>query len=338
MAEVIAARVEVCDDRNQKYTVPYWRVRSGKNGPCLLVTAAIHGTELHGVESIRRFLPLAADGLARGECLLVPVANPLAVQKRQPHMDFDSRRYFGTDTRHNANCVWPGAAGGNNAERLAHALFQQVVPRATHLIDLHAYSRIWAPVVYARTNYAPSLQLARAAGLRFGRHSDAYPDAAQRPVFPCILSTLFNETDRTAIAIELSGQCVIAEAEAACGLRAIVNCCKSLEMLPGEPEILSGPMVWLNDARELKIAAPHAGLFIPAPVALGGRLEKDALLGCVLDLQDLRQTPVRAPAAGWLYRFGPIRGVSKNDIAEDPMTVMHPYTTAGEILAIILGD
>ncbi len=293
-----------------------------------------HGTPR--VESIRRFLPLAATAWP-GE-FAAPVANPWRVQNGSRIWDLLTSRYF-TDTRHNANCVWPESRRRQQRRAAGACAFFTVVPRAD-ASDRSArlFPHSWAPIVYARTNYAPSLQLARAAGLRFGRHSDAQPDAGQRPVFPCILSTLFNETGRAAIAIELSGQCAIAETEAACGLRAIVNCCKSLGMLPGEPEIPPGPMVWLNDAPELKIAAPHAGLFIPAPVALGGHLEKDALLGCVLDVQDLRQTPVLAPAAGWLYRFGPIRGASKNDIAEDPMTVMHPYTTAGEILAVILGD
>lgn len=337
MPEVMVAKVDAFTDQNQKYTVPYWHVRSGKSGPCLLVTAAIHGTELHGAEVIRRLLPLVAEELMRGECLLIPIVNPLAVQKRQPHMDFDSRRYFGTDRRHNANCVWPGAADGSNAERLAHALYQQIVPQATHLLDLHAYSRIWAPIVYARTNYTPSLELARATALRFARHSDANPSAKNRPEFPCTLSTLFNETDRAAIAIELSGQFVITESEVVCGLRAVLNCFKFLEMLPGDLEKTQGPMVWLNDAKEIKIAAPHAGLFMPAPVALGARMEKGFLLGYMLDERDLRQTPVHVPEAGWLYQFGPIRGVSKNDIAGDVMTVMHPYTTAGETLAIVFG-
>ncbi len=335
MATLTVRTVQATDTRNTAYPVPYWEVDSGRPGPCLLVTAILHGTEVQGGAAVWRLLPEAARDLARGSLLLMPVCNPEAVRRRQPHVDFDPTRYYGSDTANNVNCSWPGRADGTNAERLADALYRQLLPRATHGFDVHAYSRIWAPIAYARTGHAESLAMARATGFPFGRHAEWRPEVQQRPVFPCTLSSLYNDTGRAGICVELSGQFGFWEDEVARGVRALRNVARLLGLLPGAPELPAAPMVWLNDSEQVPVPAPRAGLFLPAPLQPGDRVEAGAELGAVLGLADLEAVPVRAPAAGTLYQYGPIRGVSKHDMAKDPLTIMHPYAAAGETLAVL---
>ena len=112
MARVERKSVNVRLVSGERYQVPYWQIHSGRTGPRLLVTAALHGNELQGPEILRRWLRLAGKELARGSCVLIPFANPEAVRRRHPHIDFEHNHYYGNDSRNNVNCSWPGMADG----------------------------------------------------------------------------------------------------------------------------------------------------------------------------------------------------------------------------------
>ena len=43
---------------------------------------------------------------------------------RQPHIDFELGRYYGSDRENNVNCSWKGTPDGTDAQRLSHALFE----------------------------------------------------------------------------------------------------------------------------------------------------------------------------------------------------------------------
>ena len=104
----------------------------------MALTAAVHGDELNGV-SIIHHLAFGDDHIAdtnddhidvsklAGTLLCVPVVNVegMILQTRSTPDGRDLNRLF------------PGKATGNQAQRIAHALFEQVVRRANYLIDLH---------------------------------------------------------------------------------------------------------------------------------------------------------------------------------------------------------
>lgn len=50
-------------------------VHGRRPGPCLLVTAAVHGDEINGVEIIRRVLSIKQLDKLRGTLLAIPVVN-----------------------------------------------------------------------------------------------------------------------------------------------------------------------------------------------------------------------------------------------------------------------
>lgn len=335
MAVVKVRKLEVTQADGGSYQVPYWEITTGMEGSCVLVTAAFHGNELQGSEVLRRCQSLLAEQLTRGRCLLVPFANLCAIQQRQPHIDYELGRYYGSDCVNNANAVWPGKLDGSNAQRLGYALYHSVVAEATHNLDLHSWNRYWATTALARTDYQPSLQLARITALRFARHAVYLPEVKKRPVFPCTLTSLFNDTGRAAICIEFSGQYALYEREIARGVRAVKNYFRFLDMLPGALEGQDDVMVWLNDAEEAKITAPHSGLFCPAALATSDQVAQGDLLGTLLSDDDLRVTEIRAPMPGYLYQLGAVRGVGKTDTVADQQTTLHHYVSQGEILAVI---
>ena len=314
------------------YTIPYWRVDSGRPGPCVLVTSALHASELQGAEILRRVAPHLAQQLLCGSCLLVPFANPVAVQRRQPHIDFEHGRYYGADFVNNVNCTWPGDPAGSNAQRLSHALLNTVVSRASHLIDLHCWQHLRAATGLTRANREDCAALVNATGLPFARASEWRPEITERPVTPCTLSSYFNDTDRVGICIEFSGQYGFWEEQIELGERALLNAFRHLEMLPGEPARPLRPTIWLNESRELNVSALASGVFVPEPLSLGQCVGKGDLLGRILSLGDLGATDVSAPETGYLFRLGPMHDVG----FEQTRMFMHPHVDEGQELATLV--
>ena len=332
MLEVEARFVEAEKTDGEKYRIPYWEVQSDQTGPCVLMTAAMHGNEVQGAEVLRRFLPLVEEGLVRGSCLMVPFANPLAVRGHQPHIDFELSRYPGYDKRDNLNCTWPGDANGNNAERLSNALSRALEGRATHLIDLHCWNLFWATSVLAREGHDMAERLANVTALRFGKRTGWYPERDERPVLPCTLSAYLNDTDRAAICIEFAGQYGVWHREVDRGVRALANCLRILEMLPGELEGQDEGPVWMNDAEESKALAPCSGLFVRAAWHTSDWVDEGASLGHILSDADLSCVEVKAEASGYLYQYG----CAHENTSEHSMMWTHPHVKEGEAVAIVI--
>lgn len=321
--------VETCLRDGSSYRVPYWHVDSGKDGPSVLVTAALHGTELQGSEMLRQFLPTLRKKLLRGSCMLFPFANPAAVRRQQPHIDFEFGRNYGRDRVNNVNGTWPGKADGSSAQRLSHALYEAVVKPATHLIDLHCWQRKQAATGLARTGRQDSLDVVNASGLPFGRHSEWEPHIKQRPVTPCTLSSIFHDTDRTAMTVEFSGQYGFWPEQLNLGLGALTNVFRHFHMLAGAPRRPARPTVWLNDSKQIKVKAPTSGVFVPASVELGGWIDRGEPLGHIFAIGSLKSFTVEAPGAGYLWRMGPMHTQQDKQVR----MLFHPYVEKGEQVA-----
>ena len=314
-----------------EYRVPYWDVRSETAGPCVLVTAALHGNELQGCEAIRRFLPELQEGMLRGRCLLVPMANPEAIRQHWPHIDFELGKSYSSDRMNNVNCTWPGNAEGTNAQRLSHALFEALVGEATHCIDLHTWNCFWAATALPRAGCPGSMQLAKATALRFIQAGQGPASDTKGPVTPTLLTSYFLGTGRPALAIEFSGQYGFSERQVGRGVRALRNCFRLLDMLPGAMEGMEEPQILLNEADMVEVPAPVSGLFVAEDYAPSDPIEQGARLGHVFCLDDLSTTDIVAPCSGFLYQFG----AAHPKTSEHTMMWTHPYSPEGEVIAKI---
>ena len=123
-------------------------------GPCLLVTAAMHGNELNGTEIINRLLEFAAVKKCRGTLIAVPVLNVQGLVNRS--------RYLPSGI--SLNSCFPGSANGTMGSRIAHIITQELVAKADVCIDLQTgfinYSNL--PQAYVTPGDAASRELALA--------------------------------------------------------------------------------------------------------------------------------------------------------------------------------
>jgi hypothetical protein len=138
--------------------MPVHVVHGRRSGPVLLVSAAVHGDEINGVEIIRRLLAHKSIDSIKGTLIAIPVVNVYG---------FVSKSRYLPDRR-DLNRSFPGSENGSMASRLAHVLMTQILPHTTHIIDLHtgAVNRENLPQIRARLRGDAELgQLARAFGV-----------------------------------------------------------------------------------------------------------------------------------------------------------------------------
>lgn len=138
-------------------TMPVVVQHGRREGPRLLISAAIHGDELNGIEIIRRLLGHSAIERLRGTLIAVPFVNAYGV--------LNHSRYL--PDRRDLNRSFPGSDRGSLAARVAHVFMHEVVARCTHGVDLHtgARHRSNLPQIRADLSDPETARLARAFGV-----------------------------------------------------------------------------------------------------------------------------------------------------------------------------
>ncbi len=136
--------------------IPLSVVHGVRPGPRLVVTAAVHGNELNGVEMVRQIRADVDPVRLRGTLLLVFIANPIAFIMQSRDLP-DGR---------DLNRVFPGTEKGSMAAQIAGDLFEKVILRADYGIDLHtaAQGRTNLPHVRADLRMPSVRRLAHAFG------------------------------------------------------------------------------------------------------------------------------------------------------------------------------
>lgn len=261
-------------------SIPVHIVSGKRNGPCLFVSAAIHGDEINGVEIIRRLLKLPALKRLSGTLIAVPIVNV--------HGLINHSRYL--PDRRDLNRSFPGSEKGSLAARLAHLFMQEIVSQSTHGIDLHtgAIHRTNLPQVRANMDDEETNKLARAFDV------------------PVIISSTLRDGSLREAAAENGIPMLLYEAGEAlrfdevsirAGVKGIVNVMRLLEMLPASRRKTTKQIDPVVARSSSWIRASDSGIF-RAMIPLGGRVKKGTLLGVVADPFGEREIQIISPFSG----------------------------------------
>ncbi|HNS32233.1 MAG TPA: succinylglutamate desuccinylase/aspartoacylase family protein [bacterium] len=327
-----------------EFKIAYWEIDSGKEGPILLITAALHGNEVHGSEVIRRFCPIAEKNIVKGRMIMIPFANPLALWNRRPHIVstlahpkgreiWDAeKKILRFDLHDNINCTWPGDPDGNEPSQVTHVLYNKIVKQATHLIDMHCWSRFTVTAALSDER-KDIMSISKAAALpAISVRPGTETATGKIPGFPCTLGMLFRATGRIGLDMEFSGQYVLYEKEVVRGVRMLSNCSKHIGMFRGKPEGMEETvMVLESKTKQVPVKAPNEGLFAESGLSVGDYVKKGDILGTLFSDRTLKTKEIKAPVDGYLYVYGHHRRFCDADLAE-----MHPYSDKGDTLAIII--
>ncbi|MDH5738650.1 MAG: succinylglutamate desuccinylase/aspartoacylase family protein, partial [Gammaproteobacteria bacterium] len=134
-----------------------------KPGPVLMISAAIHGDEINGVEIIRRLLRHPSMSNLRGVLMAIPVVNV--------HGFLNQTRYL-PDGR-DLNRSFPGSEKGSLSARVANKFTELLLSRCDYAIDIHtgARHRTNLPQLRVDLGNEKSRELAHAFGTPVVLHS-----------------------------------------------------------------------------------------------------------------------------------------------------------------------
>lgn len=108
--------------------LPFALLEGPEPGPCLLITAGVHGSEFCSIEAALRMMKLRPQEI-RGTLLVLPILNVQGFKARSIYvMPQDGK---------NLNRMFPGRPDGTASERLAHWLVSSVYPHVDAYLDLH---------------------------------------------------------------------------------------------------------------------------------------------------------------------------------------------------------
>lgn len=132
--------------------MPIKVVHGKMEGPCLLLTGAMHGNEINGTEIINRLLTLPMMSHVRGTLIAVPVLNVHGLINRSRHLP----------GRINFDRCFPGSKDGNHAERLTYLFSTEILSKANYCIDLQTGRESWTnlPQVFINENDNVARELA----------------------------------------------------------------------------------------------------------------------------------------------------------------------------------
>lgn len=192
------------------------KVFHGKQaGPCLLVTAAMHGNEINGTEIVNRLLNIAALKRLRGTLVAVPVMNVYGLINRTRYLPggIDLDRCF------------PGSKSGTHAARMAYIFTKEIFSKADVWIDLQTgflnYSNL--PQIYTNFDNEKAKSLAEVfnAPVISNTHNEKG-----------MLRTVASKTKKPFLIYQAGEAMRFDEHAIKVGINGILNVMRKLNMLP----------------------------------------------------------------------------------------------------------
>jgi len=110
-----------------KIEIPIIIERASIPGPTILITAAIHGDEINGVEIVRQLISRKINKPKRGTIICIPILNVFGF--------LNAQRSF-PDGR-DLNRSFPGTKRGSLASRVAYHFTNQILPHVDYCLDFH---------------------------------------------------------------------------------------------------------------------------------------------------------------------------------------------------------
>ena len=108
--------------------IPFCVIEGAAPGPCLVVTAGVHGSEYCSIEAALRLMATDPAGLS-GTLVVLPIVNVGGFRARSI--------YVMPEDGQNLNRMFPGKPDGTASQRLADWLMTRVFPGADAYLDLH---------------------------------------------------------------------------------------------------------------------------------------------------------------------------------------------------------
>lgn len=223
--------------------MPIKVIHGKRPGPCLLVTAAMHGNEINGTEIINRLLNVSALKRLQGTLIAIPVLNVYGLINRSRYLPggLELDRCF------------PGAKTGTHAARMAHVFTSEIFDKADVCIDLQtgAINYTNLPQIYVNFDDEQSKTLAKTFNA---------PVMSNTTCEKGMLRTLAFEKKKPFLLYEAGEAMRFDEHAIKVGVKGILNIMRELEMLPKQSAKKDNTLKSFFTEKNIWIRASTSGL------------------------------------------------------------------------------
>lgn len=275
---------------------PILVVNGAEPGPTLCLTAAIHGDELNGIETVRRVMYDLNPKTLKGAVIGVPIVNLQGFHR--------GSRYL-TDRR-DLNRHFPGDKNGSSASRIARSFFDEVVVHCNAMVDLHtgSFYRTNLPQLRGDLKNPKVVKLTKGFGSTVVLHSDGAKGTLRRAAVEAGIPT---------VTLEAGAPMVLDEPSVSHSVKGIRTLLNQLGMVSkfrlwGDPEPVYYNSTWQRAT---------TGGIIFSKVELGEFVSKGALLGTVTNPITNVRKEIRS-----LYN-GRILGMAMNQVVQPGFAAYH---------------
>ncbi|MCU0315296.1 MAG: succinylglutamate desuccinylase/aspartoacylase family protein [Fimbriimonadaceae bacterium] len=253
-------------------SLPVVVVHGSKPGPTLLVSAAIHGDEINGVEIVRRVLDEVKPRGLSGTLIAVPIVNVFGYLTRSRYLP----------DRRDLNRSFPGSKKGSLASQIAFLFMTKIVKNCDYGIDLHTGSDGRTNMPQVRCNLHDPVT--REFGLAFGA--------------PVMVQSRIRANSLRATAAKMNLPMLVYEAGEAhrfdnwsleVGVKGVIACMSHLGMLSSELE--PQPQETVVAASSSWIRVQRGGV-LHHDIQLGDQIQRGQLLGTVTDIYGKKRSSV----------------------------------------------
>ncbi|MGM0481744.1 MAG: succinylglutamate desuccinylase/aspartoacylase family protein [Pseudomonadota bacterium] len=251
-------------------------------GPVVLLCAAIHGDELNGIEICRQIINSTDALKLSGTLIVVPIVNLFGFVQQSRYLP----------DRRDLNRCFPGSERGALGSRMAYLFSQQLMKKASHVVDLHtgAINRSNLPQIRVDVENSAALAMAKAFGSPVILHSKERDGS---------LRALANELNIPLILYEAGEALRFDQPSINSGVIGVQNVLKHLKMIKGRRKGKRFNPVIAN--RSTWVRAEKDGLVL-RKVELGQTIQKGQVLAHTVsphaDDVDIIDSPVHGIVIG----------------------------------------
>jgi predicted deacylase len=252
-------------------------VNGRETGPTLCLTAAVHGDELNGIETVRRVVHDVNPEKLRGTLIAVPIVNLEAFHRHSRYLP----------DRRDLNRFFPGNPTGSSASRIAHSFFTEVIQHCDGLVDLHtgSFHRTNLPQLRADLSVAAVVELTKGFGATVTLHSEGGPGTLRRAAV---------DAGIPAVTLEAGAPLSVQDADVKHAVKSIHTLLDKMDMYDkrgiwGNPEPVYYTSRWVR--------ADSGGVMF-GQVKLGKRVRVGDLLATVTDPITNKHAEIVSPFTG----------------------------------------
>lgn len=265
-----------------KVEIPIIIERSLTPGPTILITAAIHGDEINGVEIVRQLIARKLNKPKRGTIICVPILNVFGF------LNGDRSFPDGRDL----NRVFPGHKSGSLASQVAYHFTKKILPHADYCLDFHTggASRFNAAQIRIKPGDENLLKLAEVFNAPFTVYSNTIDKSYRNTCHKRGIPALLFEGGKS----REGNKYIVKE-----GVDGILRFLKYLDMLDKRQSAPEPPAKTIIIHKSKWIRANRSGL-LHVKIECNKHVEKGEFLATITDPYGKMRFKVTAPNEGYI--------------------------------------